>query len=195
MKKYAIIILVFHIFVKLSSQELLSNTKYYSDDGISYFKFTEQGGVTKGFVWDKKSQHELMIFSLELRYKLRTDCIRWFKNRILEIKIHTGSPGVYSIFVSVNDGIISNPVNFVMAVDITGNYALVGEDDVYVLDIFKGKRIFYIIRDYARTAIKYLIFDLKETKFLDNGDMVITYYNSSMEKVYELINKNDFMRF
>ena len=44
MKKYAIIILVFHIFVKLSSQELLSNTKYYSDDGISYFKFTEQGG-------------------------------------------------------------------------------------------------------------------------------------------------------
>lgn len=194
MKKYAIIILVFHIFVKLSSQELLSNTKYYSDDGISYFKFTEQGGVTKGFVWDKKSQHELMIFSLELRYKLRTDCIRWFKNRILEIKIHTGSPGVYSIFVSVNDGIISNPVNFVMAVDITGNYALVGEDDVYVLDIFKGKRIFYIIRDYARTAIKYLIFDLKETKFLDNGDMVITYYNSSMEKVYELINKNDFMR-
>jgi len=194
MKKYAIIILVFHIFVKLSSQELLSNTKYYSDDGISYFKFTEQGGVTKGFVWDKKSQHELMIFSLELRYKLRTDCIRWFKNRILEIKIHTGNPGIYSIFVSVNDGIISNPVNFVMAVDITGNYALVGEDDVYVLDIFKGERIFYIIRDYARTAIKYLIFDLKETKFLDNGDMVITYYNSSMEKVYELINKNDFMR-
>ena len=194
MKKYAIIILVFHIFVKLSSQELLSNTKYYSDDGISYFKFTEQGGVTKGFVWDKKSQHELMIFSLELRYKLRTDCIRWFKNRILEIKIHTGNPGIYSIFVSVNDGIISNPVNFVMAVDITGSYALVGEDDVYVLDIFKGERIFYIIRDYARTAIKYLIFDLKETKFLDNGDMVITYYNSSMEKVYELINKNDFMR-
>ena len=194
MKKYAIIILVFHIFVKLSSQELLSNTKYYSDDGISYFKFTEQGGVTKGFVWDKKSQHELMIFSLELRYKLRTDCIRWFKNRILEIKIHTGNPGIYSIFVSVNDGIISNPVNLVMAVDITGNYALVGEDDVYVLDIFKGERIFYIIRDYARTAIKYLIFDLKETKFLDNGDMVITYYNSSMEKVYELINKNDFMR-
>lgn len=194
MKKYAIIILVFHIFVKLSSQELLSNTKYYSDDGISYFKFTEQGGVTKGFIWNKKSQHELMIFSLELRYKLRTDCIRWFKNRILEIKIHTGNPGIYSIFVSVNDGIISNPVNFVMAVDITGNYALVGEDDVYVLDIFKGERIFYIIRDYARTAIKYLIFDLKETKFLDNGDMVITYYNSSMEKVYELINKNDFMR-
>lgn len=153
-----------------------------------------KGGVTKGFVWDKKSQHELMIFSLELRYKLRTDCIRWFKNRILEIKIHTGNPGIYSIFVSVNDGIISNPVNFVMAVDITGNYALVGEDDVYVLDIFKGERIFYIIRDYARTAIKYLIFDLKETKFLDNGDMVITYYNSSMEKVYELINKNDFMR-
>ena len=63
-----------------------------------------------------------------------------------------------------------------------------------MLDIFKGERIFYIIRDYARTAIKYLIFDLKETKFLDNGDMVITYYNSSMEKVYELINKNDFMR-
>ena len=194
MKKYFVIILIFHFFVKLSSQELLSNTKYYSDDGISYFKFTEQGGVTKGFIWNKKSQHELMIFSLELRYKLRTDCIRWFKNRILEIKIHTGNPGIYSIFVSVNDGIISNPVNFVMAVDITGNYALVGEDDVYVLDIFKGERIFYIIRDYARTAIKYLIFDLKETKFLDNGDMVITYYNSSMEKVYELINKNDFMR-
>ena len=194
MKKYFVTILIFLFWVKLSSQELLSNTKYYSDDGISYFKFTEQGGVTKGFVWDKKSQHELMIFSLELRYKLRTDCIRWFKNRILEIKIHTGNPGIYSIFVSVNDGIISNPVNFVMAVDITGNYALVGEDDVYVLDIFKGERIFYIIRDYARTAIKYLIFDLKETKFLDNGDMVITYYNSSMEKVYELINKNDFMR-
>ena len=194
MKKYAIIILVFHIFVKLSSQELLPDTKYYSDDGSSYFRFTEHGGVTKGFIWNKKSQHELMIFSLELRYKLRTDCIRWFKNRILEIKIHTGNPGIYSIFVSVNDGIISNPVNFVMAVDITGNYALVGEDDVYVLDIFKGERIFYIIRDYARTAIKYLIFDLKETKFLDNGDMVITYYNSSMEKVYELINKNDFMR-
>ena len=194
MKKYAIIILVFHIFVKLSSQELLSNTKYYSDDGISYFKFTEQGGVTKGFVWDKKSQHELMIFSLELRYKLRTDCIRWFKNRILEIKIHTGSPGVYSIFVSVNDGIISNPVNFVMAVDITGSYALVGEEDVYVLDIFKGKKIFYINRNYDNTAIKYLIFDLKETKFLDNGDLMITYYNLSMEKVYELINKNDFMR-
>lgn len=194
MKKYAIIILVFHIFVKLSSQELLSNTKYYSDDGISYFKFTEQGGVTKGFVWDKKSQHELMIFSLELRYKLRTDCIRWFKNRILEIKIHTGSPGVYSIFVSVNDGIISNPVNFVMAVDITGSYALVGEEDVYVLDIFKGKKIFYINRNYDNTAVKYLIFDLKETKFLDNGDLMITYYNLSMEKVYELINKNDFMR-
>ena len=194
MKKYAIIILVFHIFVKLSSQELLSNTKYYSDDGISYFKFTEQGGVTKGFVWDKKSQHELMIFSLELRYKLRTDCIRWFKNRILEIKIHTGSPGVYSIFVSVNDGIISNPVNFVMAVDITGSYALVGEEDVYVLYIFKGKKIFYINRNYDNTAVKYLIFDLKETKFLDNGDLMITYYNLSMEKVYELINKNDFMR-
>lgn len=194
MKKYAIIILVFHIFVKLSSQELLPDTKYYSDDGSSYFKFTEYGGVTKGFIWNKKTQNELMIFSLKLRYKLRKDAIKWFKNKIFEIKIHTGSPGVYSIFVSVNDGIISNPVNFVMAVDITGNYALVGEDDVYVLDIFKGKRIFYIIRDYARTAIKYLIFDLKETKFLDNGDMVITYYNLSMEKVYELINKNDFMR-
>ena len=194
MKKYGVIILIFLFWVKLSSQELLPDTKYYSDDGSSYFRFTEPGGVTKGFIWNKKSQHELMIFSLELRYKLRTDCIRWFKNRILEIKIHTGNPGIYSIFVSVNDGIISNPVNFVMAVDITGNYALVGEDDVYVLDIFKGERIFYIIRDYARTAIKYLIFDLKETKFLDNGDMVITYYNSSMEKVYELINKNDFMR-
>lgn len=194
MKKYGVIILIFLFWVKLSSQELLPDTKYYSDDGSSYFRFTEHGGVTKGFIWNKKSQHELMIFSLELRYKLRTDCIRWFKNRILEIKIHTGNPGIYSIFVSVNDGIISNPVNFVMAVDITGNYALVGEDDVYVLDIFKGERIFYIIRDYARTAIKYLIFDLKETKFLDNGDMVITYYNSSMEKVYELINKNDFMR-
>ena len=194
MKKYAIIILISHIFVKLSSQELLPDTKYYSDDGSSYFKFTEQGGVTKGFIWNKKTQNELMIFSLKLRYKLRKDAIKWFKNKIFEIKIHTGSPGVYSIFVSVNDGIISNPVNFVMAVDITGNYALVGEDDVYVLDIFKGKRIFYIIRDYARTAIKYLIFDLKETKFLDNGDMVITYYNLSMEKVYELINKNDFMR-
>ena len=194
MKKYGVIILIFLFWVKLSSQELLPDTKYYSDDGSSYFRFTEHGGVTKGFIWNKKSQYELMIFSLELRYKLRTDCIRWFKNRILEIKIHTGDPGIYSIFVSVNDGIISNPVNFVMAVDITGNYALVGEDDVYVLDIFKGERIFYIIRDYARTAIKYLIFDLKETKFLDNGDMVITYYNSSMEKVYELINKNDFMR-
>ena len=194
MKKYGVIILIFLFWVKLSSQELLPDRKYYSDDGSSYFKFTEHGGVTKGFIWNKKSQHELMIFSLELRYKLRTDCIRWFKNRILEIKIHTGNPGIYSIFVSVNDGIISNPVNFVMAVDITGNYALVGEDDVYVLDIFKGERIFYIIRDYARTAIKYLIFDLKETKFVDNGDMVITYYNSSMEKVYELINKNDFMR-
>ena len=40
-----------------------------------------------------------------------------------------------------------------------------------------------------------LIFDLKKTKFLDNGDLVIAYYNLSMEKVYELINKNDFMRF
>ena len=140
MKKYAIIILVFHIFVKLSSQELLSNTKYYSDDGISYFKFTEHGGVTKGFIWNKKTQNELMIFSLKLRYKLRKDAIKWFKNKIFEIKIHTGNPGVYSIFVSVNDGIISNPVNFVMAVDITGSYALVGEEDVYVLDIFKGKK-------------------------------------------------------
>ena len=194
MKKYGVIILIFLFWVKLSSQELLPDTKYYSDDGSSYFRFTEHGGVTKGFIWNKKTQNELMIFSLKLRYKLRKDAIKWFKNKIFEIKIHTGNPGVYSIFVSVNDGIISNPVNFVMAVDITGNYALVGEDDVYVLDIFKGERIFYIIRDYARTAIKYLIFDLKETKFLDNGDMVITYYNSSMEKVYELINKNDFMR-
>ena len=82
-----------------------------------------------------------------------------------------------------------------MAVDITGSYALVGEEDVYVLDIFKGKKIFYINRNYDNTAIKYLLFDLKETKFLDNGDLVIAYYNLSMEKVYELINKNDFMRF
>ena len=168
MKKYAIIILVFHIFVKLSSQELLPDTKYYSDDGSSYFKFTEHGGVTKGFIWNKKTQNELMIFSLKLRYKLRKDAIKWFKNKIFEIKIHTGSPGVYSVFVSVNDGIISNPVNFVMAVDITGSYALVGEEDVYVLDIFKGKKIFYINRNYDNTAIKYLLFDLKKTKFLDN---------------------------
>ena len=194
MKKYGVIILIFLFWVKLSSQELLPDTKYYSDDGSSYFKFTEHGGVTKGFIWNKKTQNELMIFSLKLRYKLRKDAIKWFKNKIFEIKIHTGNPGVYSIFVSVNDGIISNPVNFVMAVDITGSYALVGEEDVYVLDIFKGKKIFYINRNYDNTAIKYLIFDLKETKFLDNGDLVIAYYNLSMEKVYELINKNDFMR-
>ena len=194
MKKYFVIILIFLFLIKLSSQELLPDIKYYSDDGSSYFKFTEQGGVTKGFIWNKKTQNELMIFSLELRYKLRKDAIRWFKNKIFEIKIHTGNPGVYSIFVSVNDGIISNQVNFVMAVDITGSYALVGEEDVYVLDIFKGKKIFYINRNYDNTVIKYLIFDLKETKFLDNGDLMITYYNLSMEKVYELINKNDFMR-
>ena len=194
MKKYFVIILIFLFLIKLSSQELLPDIKYYSDDGSSYFKFTEQGGVTKGFIWNKKTQNELMIFSLELRYKLRKDAIRWFKNKIFEIKIHTGNPGVYSIFVSVNDGIISNQVNFVMAVDITGSYALVGEEDVYVLDIFKGKKIFYINRNYDNTAIKYLLFDLKETKFLDNGDLMITYYNLSMEKVYELINKNDFMR-
>nr|WP_315314959.1 hypothetical protein [Treponema denticola] len=195
MKKYFVIILIFHFLVKLSSQELLPNTKYYSDDGSSYFKFTEQGGVSKGFIWNKKTQNELMIFSLQLRYKLRKDAVRWFNNKIFEIKIHTGNPGVYSIFVSVNDGIISNQVNFVMAVDITGSYALVGEEDVYVLDIFKGKKIFYINRNYDNTAIKYLIFDLKETKFLDNGDLVIAYYNLSMEKVYEFLNKNDFMRF
>ena len=195
MKKYFVIILIFHFLVKLSSQELLPNTKYYSDDGSSYFKFTEQGGVSKGFIWNKKTQNELMIFSLQLRYKLRKDAVRWFNNKILEIKIHTGNPGVYSIFVSVNDGIISNQVNFVMAVDITGSYALVGEEDVYVLAIFKGKKIFYINRNYDNTAIKYLIFDLKETKFLDNGDLVIAYYNLSMEKVYEFLNKNDFMRF
>ena len=59
----------------------------------------------------------------------------------------------------------------------------------------KEKKIFYINRNYDNTAIKYLIFDLKKTKFLDNGDLVIAYYNLSMEKVYELINKNDFMRF
>ena len=140
MKKYGVIILIFLFWVKLSSQELLPDTKYYSDDGISYFKFTEHGGVTKGFIWNKKTQNELMLFSLKLRYKLRKDAIKWFKNKIFEIKIHTGNPGVYSIFVSVNDGIISNPVNFVMAVDITGSYALVGEEDVYVLDIFKGKK-------------------------------------------------------
>ena len=103
MKKYFVIILIFHFFVKLSSQELLPNTKYYSDDGSSYFKFTEQGGVSKGFIWNKKTQNELMIFSLQLRYKLRKDAVRWFNNKILEIKIHTGNPGVYSIFVSVND--------------------------------------------------------------------------------------------
>ena len=163
MKKYFVIILIFHFFVKLSSQELLPDTKYYSDDGSSYFKFTEHGGVTKGFIWNKKTQNEFMIFSLQLRYKLRKDAIRWFKNKIFEIKIHTGNPGVYSIFVSVNDGIISNQVNFVIAVDITGSYALVGEEDVYVLDIFKGKKIFYINRNYDNTAIKYLLFDLKKT--------------------------------
>ena len=161
MKKYFVIILIFLFLIKLSSQELLPDIKYYSDDGSSYFKFTEQGGVTKGFIWNKKTQNELMIFSLELRYKLRKDAIRWFKNKIFEIKIHTGNPGVYSIFVSVSDGIISNQVNFVMAVDITGSYALVGEEDVYVLDIFKGKKIFYINRNYDNTAIKYLLFDLK----------------------------------
>ena len=135
-----------------------------------------------------------MIFSVKLRYKLRKDAIKWFKNKIFEIKIHTGNPGVYSIFVSVNDGIISNPVNFVMAVDITGSYALVGEEDVYVLDIFKRKKLVCINRNYDNTAIKYLIFDLKETKFLDNGNLVIAYYNLSMKKVYEVIDKNYFMR-
>ncbi|EMB21961.1 hypothetical protein HMPREF9733_02298 [Treponema denticola SP33] len=56
------------------------------------------------------------------------------------------------------------------------------------------KKYFVIILIF-HFFVKLSSFDLKKTKFLDNGDLVIAYYNLSMEKVYELINKNDFMRF
>lgn len=177
-KKYLLLIIIFITIFSLSAEELKKNEKYLSPDGLSYFYFFEEGKVTTAFLWDHIAKKEIKLFSLELRYKLNNDCIVWYGGSF-EIRIHTGSPGVYSIFYLFQKQTITSPIWFVVAVDKTGRFALLAQESVYIFDLIENKIVLNIKLPIEESAVTYLLIDIGSTYFDANGDLHIIYLDKN----------------
>lgn len=192
-KQLIVLIILFIIIINLNyssrAEENKAYQKVFSPNGCNFLYYEESfNKKTKLFVYNEHLQKTVTIAEVYIRYSLDKG-ILWHNDDLLEINIKTGSPGNFSIFYSVNNNKISEELYFPLAVYPNKYLVLLGQEDVYITSIFDTKYRYKIDLDFQKTAIKWLIFDRKETYFDKNGNLFLKYKNNNNEWVTKQLEK------
>ena len=67
---------------------------------------------------------------------------------------------------------------------------LLGQEDVYITGIFDTKHKYKLNLNFKTSAMKYLIFDLKNTRFDNDGNLLIKYQDNADKWVTKRLEKN-----
>jgi hypothetical protein len=160
------------------SEQITANKKAFSPNGVNYLYYSiSQENIAKIFVYNSCLKKTVIVAETPLRYSFLD--YKWYNDDLLEINVKTGSPGNFSIFYSVNNNKVSEKHDFPLAVDPKRYLVLLGQEDAYITDIFEAKHIYKLDLNFQRTAIKYLIFDLKNTYFDEDGNLLFKYRDTN----------------
>lgn len=181
-----VILIVFELNV--FSDEL----KIYSPNKLHFF-YTEELSKKQYrlYVYNGICKENILIYEGYLKYPLNNSVVIWHNNDLLEINIGTGSPGNYSLFYSCKLDKTSDKHYFPVAVNADRYLVLIGQEEVYITNIFENITKYYIKRDFENTAIKWLIFEKNNTYFDFEGNLIIKYMNSVKVWITEKINSTE----
>jgi hypothetical protein len=190
-RKVVLFIFIFSTLVTICSQTQGLNEKenlVLSPEGDNYF-FTYKGrdDITEFYVHNGEIDVNILIRKMRLYRPLRMQGIVWHTNELLEVNVETGSPGNFSVFYCVTDNLISDNLYFPVAVDAKRKRVLIADESVYIRDIFVDKFKFVLEREFALTAIKWLVIDRHTTHFNKDGSLSIRYLNKDNEWVEEIV--------
>ena len=158
-------------------EQVTTNKKAFSPNGANYLYFKiSQENIGKIFVYNSRLKKTIVIAEAPLRYQSFN--YKWYNDDLLEMNIWTGSPGNYSIFYSVDSNRISEKHYFPLAVDPRRYLVLLGQEYVYMTGIFDSKHSYKLDLNFQKTAIKFQIFDLENTYFDKNGNLVFRYQDA-----------------
>ena len=179
---YACLVLMMFIFVNslysFGSEQITTNKKAFSPNGVNYLYYNmSQENIAKIFVYNSFLKKTVIVAETPLGYPFLD--YKWYNDDLLEINVKTGSPGNFSIFYSCNNNKVSEKHDFPLAVDPKRYLVLLGQEDAYITGIFETQHIYKLDLNFQTTAIKYLIFDLKDTFFDEDGNLLFTYRNTN----------------
>jgi hypothetical protein len=188
------IIAIFSLLLSLMPLSAQNKKEFYSPNGEFRCTIILLGKKLTAEIFDIKARNRKQIYNSFYRYsELLQDVAVWRSNDLLEIKIPTGSPGIYSVFYSVKRKLLSDEYFFPLAVEGNRYWILTGGEEVAVYDIFT-KAKYLIKRDYLFTAIKYLVFNKANTYFRNDGNLQIEYTNSLSQIKREIIEKDEIIK-